>query len=78
MLRHWERQYPGRSDNLLHAMGNLTPSHLLDRNLHPFATLQATGVADPQGDKAFDEDDASDACGSPVESTITLVTGAKR
>ena len=72
MLRDWERQYPGRSDNMLHAMGSLTPSHLLDRNLYPFATLQATGVADPQGDKAFDEDD-SEACGSPVESMITLV-----
>ena len=72
MLRDWERQYPGRSDNMLHAMGSLTPSHLLDRNLYPFATLQPTGVADPQGDKAFDEDD-SEACGSPVESMITLV-----
>jgi tRNA 2-thiocytidine biosynthesis protein TtcA len=56
MLREWEKKHPGRSDNMLRAMGQLTPSHLLDRNLHPFATLQATGVADPMGDKAFDED----------------------
>ena len=61
MLREWEKKHPGRSDNMLRAMGQLTPSHLLDRNLHPFATLQPTGVADPMGDKAFDEDDA---CGS--------------
>jgi tRNA 2-thiocytidine biosynthesis protein TtcA len=62
MLREWEKKHPGRSDNMLRAMGQLTPSHLLDRNLHPFATLQATGVVDPMGDKAFDEDDKD--CGT--------------
>ena len=40
------------------AMGRIMPSHLMDRNLYPFTTLQATGVADPAGDKAFDDDDA--------------------
>jgi tRNA 2-thiocytidine biosynthesis protein TtcA len=70
MLRDWEKKHPGRSDNMLRAMSQLTPSHLLDRNLHPFTTLQATGVADPMGDKAFDEDDA---CGSqPAVSVVTL------
>jgi tRNA 2-thiocytidine biosynthesis protein TtcA len=57
MLRDWERQYPGRSDNMLRAMGHVVRSHLHDRNLHPFATLQPSGVADPAGDKAFDDDD---------------------
>ncbi|HET9977463.1 MAG TPA: tRNA 2-thiocytidine(32) synthetase TtcA [Burkholderiaceae bacterium] len=61
MLRDWERQYPGRSDNMLRALAHVTRSHLLDRNLYPFATLQASGVADPAGDKAFDDDDCSDA-----------------
>ncbi|HET9821173.1 MAG TPA: tRNA 2-thiocytidine(32) synthetase TtcA [Burkholderiaceae bacterium] len=72
MVREWERQYPGRTDNMLRAMGHVVKSHLLDRNLHPFATLQPTGVADPMGDKAFDEDDAED-CGRPApQSVITL------
>jgi tRNA 2-thiocytidine biosynthesis protein TtcA len=72
MLREWEKKHPGRSDNMLRAMSQLTPSHLLDRNLHPFATLQATGVADPMGDKAFDEDD--DGCGStPREQRVMLL-----
>jgi tRNA 2-thiocytidine biosynthesis protein TtcA len=62
MLRDWEKQYPGRSDNMLRAMGHVVRSHLLDRNLHPFATLQPSGVADAQGDKAFDDDD--DDCGT--------------
>jgi tRNA 2-thiocytidine biosynthesis protein TtcA len=71
MLREWEKKHPGRSDNMLRAMGQLTPSHLLDRNLHPFATLQATGVADPMGDKAFDEDDGCGA-GQPADAVATL------
>ena len=56
MLREWERQYPGRSDNMLHALGHVVPSHLMDRNLFPFSTLQTTGVADPAGDIAFDDE----------------------
>ncbi len=72
MLREWEKMHPGRSDNMLRAMGQLTPSHLLDRNLHPFATLQATGVADPTGDKAFDDD--TDDCGStPKDPRVMLM-----
>ncbi|MEY2656037.1 MAG: hypothetical protein RLZZ524_3065, partial [Pseudomonadota bacterium] len=39
MLREWERQQPGRLDNIFTAMGNLVPSHLMDRKLYPFTTL---------------------------------------
>jgi tRNA 2-thiocytidine biosynthesis protein TtcA len=65
MLRDWEKQYPGRSDNMLRAMGHVVRSHLLDRNLHPFATLQPSGVADANGDKAFDDDDDCGTAASP-------------
>ena len=64
MIRDWERQYPGRIDNMFTAMGNIVPSHMMDRKLYPFQTLQATGVADAGGDRAFDEDE--DACASPT------------
>jgi tRNA 2-thiocytidine biosynthesis protein TtcA len=64
MLREWERAHPGRTENMFHALTRVVPSHLLDRELHPFATLAATGVADPQGDKAFDEDD-TEPCAAP-------------
>jgi tRNA 2-thiocytidine biosynthesis protein TtcA len=57
LLRDWERQYPGRVENMFTAMGNVVPSHLMDRNLHPFTTLQAIGVAQSGGDRAFDGDD---------------------
>jgi tRNA 2-thiocytidine biosynthesis protein TtcA len=56
MLRDWERRHPGRVDNMFRAMGRIVPSHMLDRNLYPFATLQPTLRPDPQGDRAFDDD----------------------
>jgi len=65
LIHEWERKFPGRIDNLFNAMGRVTPSHLMDRSLYPFATLQATGVADHQGDKAFD-DDGGETCASPA------------
>jgi tRNA 2-thiocytidine biosynthesis protein TtcA len=69
MLRDWDKRFPGRIDNMFTAMGNIVPSHLMDRNLYPFATLKTTGVADPSGDKAFDED--ADDCG-PATGVVTL------
>jgi tRNA 2-thiocytidine biosynthesis protein TtcA len=76
MLRQWEREYPGRSDNMLRAMGHVVKSHLLDRNLYPFATLQPGGVADPAGDKAFDDDDDDDdpcaGAGQPADGAAPL------
>ncbi|MDH5539234.1 MAG: tRNA 2-thiocytidine(32) synthetase TtcA, partial [Rhizobacter sp.] len=69
MLRDWERRFPGRIDNLFSAMGNITPSHLMDRNHYPFAGLKASGVADADGDRAFDADDA---CGPAASQPIQL------
>jgi tRNA 2-thiocytidine biosynthesis protein TtcA len=57
MIREWDRQYPGRIDNMFTAMGNLTLSHLMDRRLYPFTSLKPAGRPDADGDKAFDEDD---------------------
>jgi len=69
MLREWERLQPGRLDNIFTAMGNIVPSHMMDRKLYPFTTLQTTGVADPQGDRAFDDDED---CGPPAASPIRI------
>ena len=66
MIREWEQKYPGRIDNMLGAMGRVTPSHLMDRSLFPFTELKASGVADAQGDKAFDADDD---CAAPTSTT---------
>ncbi|MDE2614725.1 MAG: tRNA 2-thiocytidine(32) synthetase TtcA, partial [Burkholderiales bacterium] len=69
MLREWERQYPGRSDNMLRALSHAVPSHLMDRRLYPFTALEPSGVPDAMGDIAFDED----PCAPPgAEAPITL------
>ena len=65
MLREWEREYPGRLDNMFTALGNVALSHLMDRKLYPFTTLHTTGVADREGDKAFDADDAAACAPAP-------------
>jgi len=54
MLREWERKFPGRIENMFSAMQNIVPSHLLDTQAFDFKGLKATGVADEEGDKAFD------------------------
>ncbi len=71
MIRDWERLYPGRIDNMLGAMGRVVPSHLMDRALYPFETIAATGIADADGDKAFDEDDP---CAPPAAAAAALST----
>jgi tRNA 2-thiocytidine biosynthesis protein TtcA len=70
MLHEWERRHPGRSDNMLRAMSHVLPSHLMDRNLFPFQTIQATGLANDGGDRAFDPDD--EPCGVPNAETTAV------
>ena len=71
MIREWDRQHPGRIDNMFTAMGSIVPSHMMDRNLYPFTTLKAHGQPDPLGDKAFDEDDD---CGSTKPAVMPEAT----
>lgn len=54
MLREWQKKFPGRIESILRALSDVRASHLMDRGLFDFAGLAATGVADPQGDTAFD------------------------
>lgn len=39
MLQQWDKAYPGRIDNILKSLCQVTPSHLLDRNLFDFDNL---------------------------------------
>lgn len=54
MLEDWDKRFPGRIKNLFRSLGNIVPSHLMDHELYDFKNLEATGVADPEGDTAFD------------------------
>jgi len=49
MLKVWDRQHPGRLENILGALRNVAPSQLADRVLHDFRGLEAHRVLDPAG-----------------------------
>jgi tRNA 2-thiocytidine biosynthesis protein TtcA len=61
MLVDWDRRFPGRLDNMLHAMQHVSTSHLADRTLQDFAALAPDGRVDPEGDTAFDRPEVADA-----------------
>ncbi len=48
MLQNWEREQPGRINNIFRAITNVEPSHLADTNLYDFKNLSQA--------KADDED----------------------
>jgi len=54
MLQQWEKHHPGRIESMFTALQNVVPSHLMDGTRHDFKGLKITGVADADGDKAFD------------------------
>jgi tRNA 2-thiocytidine biosynthesis protein TtcA len=56
MLRTWEKQFPGRIESIFNALGNVVATHMMDRRLHDFAAVRATGEPDGDGDLAFDVD----------------------
>jgi tRNA 2-thiocytidine biosynthesis protein TtcA len=65
LMRDWEKKFPGRVENIFSALSTVAPSHLMDRNLFDFAGLKASGIADPNGDIAFDEDPCSTPAAMP-------------
>jgi tRNA 2-thiocytidine biosynthesis protein TtcA len=65
MLREWERKHPGRIESMFTALQNVAPSHLMDGKLFDFRHLRPTGVADAQGDKAFDEETFPELASQP-------------
>lgn len=80
MIRRWEKESPKKVWNTFKALSAVAPSHLMDRDLFDFAALAPSGVADPDGDKAFDpetypdtdaqEDEAHNS--EPELKTITI------
>ena len=56
LMRDWEKQHPGRVESIFSALSTVVPSHLMDRSLFNFKELQLDGMANPNGDTAFDED----------------------
>jgi tRNA 2-thiocytidine biosynthesis protein TtcA len=56
MLAEWDRRHPGRVQTIFSSLTRVVPSHLMDAGLFDFEDLEATGVADADGDIAFDEE----------------------
>lgn len=46
LLSQWERQYPGRVENMFRALSNVVPSHLLDRELNGFGSARLAAGGD--------------------------------
>jgi len=57
MLREWEKKHPGRLETIFNALGDIVPTHLLDRKLRDFAKVRAAEMPVPDGDLAFDDDE---------------------
>jgi tRNA 2-thiocytidine biosynthesis protein TtcA len=54
MLQGWDKQFPGRLENMFRAMQNLTLSHMADTTKYNFTELEITGRPVEDGDTAFD------------------------
>jgi len=73
MLHTWEKQFPGRIESIFNALSNVVATHLMDRRLHDFAAVRATGEPDADGDLAFDVDLAfEDAAPILAEAPVAL------
>ncbi|MFM9912611.1 MAG: tRNA 2-thiocytidine(32) synthetase TtcA [Methylophilaceae bacterium] len=57
MLQTWEREYPGRTENIFRAMTNVAPSHLADAELFDFKGLSV--AHEGEEDPLFDDDHAT-------------------
>ena len=78
MMAEWERRFPGRTENSFNALAKVTPSHLMDREIFDFVGLSATGVADPDGDTAFDDIPVDAHSPAPSDSHPPLPPGEGR
>ena len=57
LLREWDKKFPGRVESMFRAMGHIVTTHMMDPELHDFKNAKATGIADPNGDMAFDHEE---------------------
>ncbi|GAB2682187.1 tRNA 2-thiocytidine(32) synthetase TtcA [Aliiglaciecola sp. 3_MG-2023] len=59
MLNDWNQRFPGRIESMFKAMQNVVPSHLADKELFDFKTLETQQTPFANGDIGFDQDDFS-------------------
>ncbi len=78
LLRQWEKQFPGRVENIFAALQNVAPSHLADVRLFDFVTLGARNGGPVPGwlpgsrDDLEEEEEVVEAVASPLSVEIRL------
>jgi len=71
MLKFWENQFPGRIENIFRSISNVAPSHLMDRELFPFANLTNEMQVKMESETLFDEPEVTPAIeNTPLKSDI--------
>ena len=55
MLKQWDREHKGRVESMFRATQNVSPSHLLDRDLFDFSRFEPISGSDEEGDLLFDQ-----------------------
>jgi len=48
LMREWEKQFPGRVENIFSALSTIVPSHLMDQRHFDFSSLAADGDLSPE------------------------------
>ncbi len=56
MLQNWEKQHPGRVENIFRSIQNVAPSQLADQQLFDFKGLEQFRL-EPKGDEDSSYDD---------------------
>ncbi|MEJ8291960.1 tRNA 2-thiocytidine(32) synthetase TtcA [Delftia tsuruhatensis] len=72
LLREWDKKFPGRVESMFRAMGHIVTTHMMDPALHDFKNAKATGIADPNGDMAFDHEEMPVSASLPGLQVVQL------
>ena len=56
LLGEWEKENPGRLSSMMSALGNTSPSHLLDRRYYDFTGISTQDEPVEDGDTLFDSE----------------------
>jgi len=55
LLSEWNKQFPGRIENIFSAISNIAPSHLMDHSIFPFKEIDKQRLFDKESELLFDD-----------------------
>ncbi|PWQ93124.1 hypothetical protein [Leucothrix arctica] len=71
LLGEWEKENPDRLASMMTALGNTSPSHLLDRRYYDFTGISTQDGPVEDGDTLFDSEPLPNQ-GAPTSSVIPI------